>query len=116
MSVPQYARITRRDLGNIPQWADQILDHVQEQLEFLTKDANISGYEPMRLRLRDDTWVRVKLRRIKSAMSAFGTSPVAYVTGIQLRSTSEDGKVDVKVKFNPVPTDAVDVGIVFVAG
>jgi hypothetical protein len=104
VSAPQYARITRRELGEIPPWADQLLDHLQEQIENLTRSDREVTQEAATVKLRTETWTTVLLQKMKKpARSVFSSQG----TVLEWQSTSEPQKYLVKVHQFPVQSAPV---------
>jgi hypothetical protein len=104
MSVPQFARISRKELGDIPSWAQQMLDHYQPQIEFLTQDANGAKREIIRTRIAHDKWMRVALKSMKKP-AIHVTVSAAIHASIAWRGTPEKQKYDVNIHFDPAPAD-----------
>ena len=113
MSVPQFSDITPRDLGPIPDWAQKALDFIQQQVRFLTQDANTATYEVASVKLTPEVWTRVKLKKVKNPAVANVTLSTPAV--VAMRQTGSADQVDVLLHYvvTPAPTAPVTVDLFF---
>jgi hypothetical protein len=113
MAVPQYTDLRQSDLGDVPDWAMKVLSALQQQIRFLTLDANTATYEVVSVKLTPEVWTTVRLRKIKKPATAHVTMETPAV--ISMRQTGSADKVDVLLHYvvTPAPTDPVTVDLFF---
>ena len=105
MNVDPYKRVTRQDLGNVPEWVDKILDPVQRQLEILSQvmQHNITIADNLASEVRvinvtNGVESEIKLSRLERPPSVVfcGWASLGNITGFSWR-VLEQQKIGVTV-------------------
>lgn len=105
MNVDPYKRVTRQDLGAVPEWVDKFLDPIQRQLEILSQvmQHNITVADNMASEVRvidltNGVEAEIKLSRLTRPPSVVfcGWASLGNITGFAWR-VLEQQKIGVTV-------------------
>lgn len=114
MKISSWKRLTKSQFPDLPDWAEPVIDRLNEQIERLT--SALSGNwtfednalaEVRTLEMPHDTMVTIELQRLRRSPSGvllLSTSEFDYSRLAWRISETRERSVDVKVRFDTVPT------------
>ncbi len=126
MKIQQWKRITKTDIPDLPDWAKKIVDPVNRQLEVITTalQAHLTfgdnfAEPPRTLELKHDTVTPIRLKNLKRnpvGVVVLATSFNEYWRMTWEMNATEPLTVDVRIKWDTVPSADPEVTLLFLGG